>query len=81
MMLGGTSEIERYSDTLDDVSDLEVTGTMMEDLLEGGQINGEQLAVPLNVEGFGWMYNKEIFNQAGIDPNAIQNYDDFVAAV
>jgi len=81
MMLGGTSEIERYSDTLADVGDLEVTGTMMEDLLEGGQINGTQRAVPLNVEGFGWMYNKEIFNQAGIDPDAIQNYDDFVAAV
>ena len=81
MMLGGTSEIERYSDTLEDVSDLEVTETMMEDLLEGGYIDEKLLAVPLNIEGFGWMYNKEIFEQAGIDPEKIETYDDFVAAV
>jgi raffinose/stachyose/melibiose transport system substrate-binding protein len=81
MMLGGTSEIERYSETLDDVGDLEVTDTMIEDLLEGGNIDGTLLGIPLNIEGFGWMYNKEIFEQAGIDPAAIENYDDFVAVV
>lgn len=81
MMLGGTSEIERYSDTLDDVSDLEVTDTMMEDLLEGGRIDDTLLAVPMNIEGFGWMYNKEIFEQAGVNPEDIQTYDDFVGAV
>lgn len=81
MMLGGTSEIERYSDTLDDVSDLEVTDTVMEDLLEGGYIEGTPLAIPLNIEGFGWMYNKEIFEQAGIDPETIDTYDDFVEIV
>lgn len=81
MMLGGTSEVERYGDTLEDVGDLEVTETMLDDLLEGGYIDETQLAVPLNIEGFGWMYNKEIFEQAGINPDAINNYEDFVSVV
>lgn len=81
MMLGGTSEIDRYSDTLADVSDLEVTDTVMEDLLEGAQIDDSLLAVPMNVEGFGWMYNKEIFAEAGVDPEAIESFADFKEAV
>src|SRR5699024_10717239 len=81
MMLGGTSEIERYSDTLENVSDLAVTETMMDDLLEGGYIDEQLLAVPLNIEGFGWMYNQEIFEQGGIGPEAIETYEDFVAVV
>lgn len=81
MMLGGTAEIERYQDTLLEVGDLEVADTMMPNLLEGGVIGDQQLAVPMNIEGFGWMYNKEIFEQAGVDPEGIETYDDFVAAV
>ena len=81
MMLGGTSEIDRYQDTLLEVSDLEVTNTIMEDLLEGALIDDSLLAIPMNVEGFGWMYNKEIFKEAGIDPESIETFDDFVEAV
>lgn len=81
MMLGGTSEIERYSDTLLDVSDLEVTDTVMEDLLEGAMIDDSLLAIPMNVEGFGWMYNKEIFEEADINPENIETFGDFVKAV
>lgn len=81
MMLGGLSEVERYQDTLANVDDLEVTDTMMDSLLEGPQFDGELLATPLNIEGFGFMYNTEIFDQAGVNPDDIQTYDDFVAAV
>lgn len=81
MMLGGTSEIDRYQDTLADVSDLEVTDTIMEDLLEGALIDQSLLAIPMNVEGFGWMYNKEIFEKAGIDPANIENFTDFKEVV
>lgn len=81
MMLGGLPEIERYSDTLTDVSQFDVTETIIEGLLEGGTIEETPLGIPLNIEGFGWMYNREIFDQAGIDPNSIDTYDDFAAAV
>lgn len=81
MMLGGLPEVERYKDTLLDVTELEMTDTVIEGMLEGGTIDGVPLGVPMNIEGFGWMYNTEIFEQAGINPDDIQSYDDFVEAV
>lgn len=81
MMLGGLPEVERYSESLVDVTELEVSETVVEDLLGGGTINDIPLGIPLNVEGFGWMYNTEIFEQAGVDPNTVENYDDFVQIV
>lgn len=81
MMLGGLPEVERYSDTLLDVTELELSDTVIEGMLEGGTIEGVPLGVPMNIEGFGWMYNKEIFEQAGVNPDDIQSYDDFVTAV
>lgn len=81
MMLGGLPEVERYSNSLLDVSELEVTDTLIDGTLEGGTIDGVPLGIPLNLEGFGWMYNKEIFEEAGIDAENIQSYDDFVDAV
>ena len=81
MMLGGTSEIDRYSDTLDTMDDLEMTETILPNLIEGGEVEGELLALPMSIEGFGFMYNKAIFEQAGINVDDIQTYDDFVSAV
>ena len=81
MMLGGLPEVERYSDALLDVTELEMSETVIEGMLEGGTIDGVPLGIPMNIEGFGWMYNKEIFEQAGVDPEGIQSYDDFVTAV
>ncbi|GEL67438.1 ABC transporter substrate-binding protein [Marinilactibacillus psychrotolerans] len=81
MMLGGLPEVERYSDSLIDVSELDVTDTLIDGTLEGGTIDDIPLGIPLNLEGFGWMYNREIFEEAGINPDSIQSYDDFAEAV
>lgn len=81
MMLGGLPEVERYSDTLVDVSDLEVTETLIDGIIEGGTIDDVPRGIPLNIEGFGWMYNREIFEEAGIDPDTVESYDDFVEIV
>lgn len=81
MMLNGLPEVERYSGSLVDVRDLEMVDTLLDGLLEGATIEETPLGIPLNIEGFGWMYNREIFEAAGIEPEEIQNYDDFVEAV
>ncbi|TLQ08981.1 carbohydrate ABC transporter substrate-binding protein [Marinilactibacillus psychrotolerans] len=81
MMLGGLPEVEHYSDSLIDISELEVTDTLIDGTLEGGTIDDIPLGIPLNLEGFGWMYNREIFEEAGINPESIQSYDDFAEAV
>lgn len=81
MMLGGTSEIDRYSRVLANLEDMEIIDTMLPDLLEGGQIEDQTLGLPMNIEGFGYMYNKQIFEEAGIDPETITTYDAFQEAV
>lgn len=81
MMLGGLPEIERYQDNLVDVSDLEMADSVIDGMLDELEFDGAQLGIPMNIEGFGWMYNKEIFENAGIDPAGIESYDDFVEAV
>lgn len=81
MMLGGASEIDRYSRVLANLEDMEIIDTMLPDLLEGGQIEDQMLGLPMNIEGFGYMYNKQIFEEAGIDPETITTYDAFQEAV
>lgn len=81
LMLGGLPEIERYKNTLLDVSEMDAATSSIEGQLDGGTIDGVPYGIPMNNEGFGWMYNKEIFEQAGINPEEIKSYDDFVDAV
>lgn len=81
MMLGGTAEIDRYSRVLSNLEDMDIVDTMLPQLLEGGQMEDQLLALPMNIEGFGYMYNKEIFEQAGIDSESITDYASFVEAV
>ncbi len=50
-------------------------------LQEGVSSQGVQKAVPLTMQGMGWYYNKELFKQAGLDPNdPPQSWDDFLQA-
>ena len=81
MMLGGLSEIDRYQDTLAPMDDLEMTDTILPNLLAGGEVGDKLLALPMSIEGFGFMYNKDIFAKAGINADDIQTYADFVEAV
>jgi multiple sugar transport system substrate-binding protein len=34
-----------------------------------GQLNGQQYMIPLDTHGFGMFYNKDIFREAGLDPD------------
>lgn len=80
-LLGGLSDAEKYQKYLLDVSDMESAKTAIDGTLQGSTIDGTPYGIPLNIEGFGWMINKEIFKSAGVDPASIASYDDFVKAV
>lgn len=81
MMLGGLPDIDFYKDYLLEMSDLKLTDEMLPQLLGAGTLDDEILALPMGIEGFGFMYNKEIFAKAGIDPKKIQNFADFKQVV
>ncbi|GEQ48924.1 ABC transporter substrate-binding protein [Tetragenococcus koreensis] len=81
MMLSGLPDVDFYKDYLYEMDDLSLTDEMLPQLLESGQLEGKQLGMPFGVEGFGFLYNKEIFKKAGINPNNIKSYQDFVNVV
>ncbi|SHM98349.1 ABC transporter substrate-binding protein [Gracilibacillus kekensis] len=80
-LLGGLSDTEKYSEYLLDVSDMESAKTAIDGTLDGATIDGTPYGIPLNIEGYGWMINKQIFEQAGVDPASIDSYQSFVEAV
>jgi ABC-type glycerol-3-phosphate transport system substrate-binding protein len=42
--------------------------------------SGQVWCVPSQVKGKMWFYRKDLFEKAGIDPNAIKTFDNYVAA-
>lgn len=77
----GPVELEQFDAYLTDLSDMEsaetALGGTLEDVTYGDNIYG----LPFNLEGYGLIYNKEIFEQAGVDAESIQSYEDLEAAV
>jgi raffinose/stachyose/melibiose transport system substrate-binding protein len=39
------------------------------------------VGIPVNLEAYGWSYNKAVFAKAGIDASKINNYSEFLKAV
>ncbi|WP_208559749.1 ABC transporter substrate-binding protein [Marinilactibacillus kalidii] len=80
-MLGGLADAQTWEHKLYDVGGIEIAENAIEGTLEGATLNGTVLGVPMNIEGYGWLVNTEIFEKAGIDVASIQSFADFEAAV
>ena len=67
---------------LADVS--ECIAPYMDDISQAGleliQYNGEMVAIPKQAKSKLWFYRVDMFEEAGIDPDAIKTFDDFFAA-
>lgn len=68
--------IHEYKDNLVSVTDEIGPEPYLEDVAQGGMVDGEQLAVPIDTHPFGLYYNKEIFEEAGLDPKNPPNTPD-----
>jgi raffinose/stachyose/melibiose transport system substrate-binding protein len=67
---------ERVMDwTGTDLAALAADGT-----LDGANIDGKQVGIPVTAEAFGLLYNKAVLDEAGVDPTAIATRDDLEAA-
>jgi len=49
--------------------------------VDGLSIDGKVWAAPIQSGVVSFFYNKDLFEKAGVDASAIQNWDDFIAAV
>ncbi|WNS81429.1 ABC transporter substrate-binding protein [Domibacillus sp. DTU_2020_1001157_1_SI_ALB_TIR_016] len=79
--INGAVDVQQYRDRLIDVSDTKAAGAALEGTLESVTEDGKVLGLPYNQEGYGFVYNKEIFEKAGVDADSIKSMDDLTKAV
>jgi len=79
--IGGLEDVEKYFYALADLSNTESAKYAFKETLEGVTKNKKIYGLPCNLEGYGLVYNKNIFKKAGIDPEEIKTYEDLVRVV
>jgi raffinose/stachyose/melibiose transport system substrate-binding protein len=79
--LVGPQDVIDYKDYLTDLSDTAAAEAALDGTLATVQQGEEILGLPVNQEGYGLVYNKAVFEKAGIDPSTILSYEDLENAV
>lgn len=79
--IGGPQDVEDWNDKLADLSDTKAAGAALDGTLAGATKDSKVLGLPYNQEGYGFIYNKAIFEKAGIDPASIKDYTSLEKAV
>ena len=79
--VGGPQDVKDWQDKLADLSDTESASVALDGTLDGVTADGKVLGLPYNQEGYGFLYNKEVFKNAGINPEEITTYASLVEAV
>ncbi|WP_347550002.1 ABC transporter substrate-binding protein [Pseudalkalibacillus hwajinpoensis] len=79
--IAGPTEAANYEQYLSDLSDTKAAELALEGSLDPVTKNGEVHGLPFNQEGYGFIYNKKVFEEAGIKPEEILTYEDLEKAV
>lgn len=79
--IGGPQDTKDWKEKLENLSDQPWVASAVDNVLDNVSENGKIYGLPYTLEGYGFVYNTEIFDAAGIDPNAIHDYDTLLSAV
>lgn len=79
--IGGPQDVEDWQNKLADLSDTKAADAALKGTLDGVTKDKKVLGLPYNQEGYGFIYNKAVFEKAGIDPASIKTYTDLEKAV
>jgi raffinose/stachyose/melibiose transport system substrate-binding protein len=79
--IGGTQDALDWKEKLEDLSSQPWLPQAFEGTLDAVKMDGKLYGMPFNQEGYGLIYNKEMFKTAGIDASKIKTYADLEAAV
>lgn len=74
------SEFDKFFDYMASMDSSKSIQYMVKSQVEDSKKDGTTYGLPMAVEGFGLVYNKDIFQKAGVDPASIKTMDDLVAA-
>lgn len=73
--LGGPDDIASYQEYLEPLTDEEWVAHVTAGGCDNVTVDGQVYGLPLAVEGYGLIYNKKIFEAAGIDVSTLTTYD------
>lgn len=74
------SEFDNFFEFMAPMDSSKAISHMVESQIEDSKKDGTTYGLPLAVEGFGLVYNKAIFEKAGVDPASLKTMDDLVNA-
>lgn len=79
--IGGPQDVQDWLSKLEDLSDQPWVFDAVSGVLSGVTIDNKVYGLPFNIEGYGFIYNKAIFEAAGIDAAKITDFASLEAAV
>ncbi|WP_088009485.1 ABC transporter substrate-binding protein [Indiicoccus explosivorum] len=79
--IGGPQDVADWKKNLAVLSDTKAADAALDGTLEGVTVESEVLGLPYNQEGYGFIYNTRLFEEAGIDPASITDFASLEEAV
>ncbi|MGL4624125.1 MAG: ABC transporter substrate-binding protein [Culicoidibacterales bacterium] len=80
-MVNGAGDIETWSHKVDDLGSEAWVANAVNGTLDAVTVDGKIQGMPVATEGYGLIYNKDLFAEAGIDGEAIDTYSELEAAI
>ncbi|HLS61376.1 MAG TPA: ABC transporter substrate-binding protein [Virgibacillus sp.] len=77
----GPQDVIDYEEYLTDLADTDAAEAALEGTLTTVEDGDKVLGLPFNQEGYGLIYNKAMFEEAGLNPEEILTFEDLEAAV
>ena len=79
--LAGPADVKQFASQEADLSNTKAAKAAQPGTLSAVKSNGKTVGLPFNVEGYGFVYNKKIFKEAGIDATKLTTMSKLTAAV
>lgn len=79
--IGGPQDVKDWESRLVDLTNEPWTKQALDGVLSGVTVNNKVFAMPFAVEGYGFIYNKGIFEAAGVDVKGVKDYASLEKAV
>lgn len=77
--VGGFQDLKDYQDILEDLSDQPILEHALEGTTDMFTQDGKVLAVPLYMEGYGFVVNRQMFEDAGVEFDSMMTYEGMKA--
>ncbi len=78
--IGGPQDLKDWEEKLEDLTDEPWVEEAADGVLKAVSKDNKVFGLPYNLEGYGLIYNKNIFADAGIDESTLNSYDGIKAA-